>query len=113
MADMIEVHELQQAVVWDRNGAKLGVVSQVHLNHGTRDPEWITVPLHLLESKTRFIPLFDARINGDDIFVAYTQDQVNGAPDVSSPQSGLNFAEEEKLREYYGLVPGSREPDEG
>ncbi len=105
MADMIDVHELQQAVVWDHDGAKLGNVAEVHLDSGTNDPEWITVPLHLFETKTRFIPLSGARINGDDIFVAYSQEQVNSSPDIH-PGSGLNFAQEEQLREYYGLVSG-------
>lgn len=111
VADMIDVHELQQAVVWDHNGAKLGNVAEVHLDSGTNDPEWITVPLHLFETKSKFVPLSGARINGDDIFVAYTQEQVNNSPDIHSG-SGLNFAQEEKLREYYGMVPGSEVPEE-
>lgn len=103
MTDMIDVHELQQAVLWDRDGTKLGIVGEIHLDKKTDVPEWITVPLHLFQSKERFIPLRGAHRNGDDIFVDYTYDQVNKSPNIDT-EHALNFAQERELREYYGLA---------
>lgn len=99
------IHDLQDATVWDAADTKLGKVSQVAVDAFGR-PVWVSVPLGLMETREKFVPLSGARLvqgaQVPDLHVAYSADTIKDAPDAERGNA-LNPAEEELLRRHYGL----------
>ena len=100
MADEFVIHELQGSNVWAKDGERLGLVGQVHLDRATGVPEWITVALGLFDTRQHFVPLAGARRDEDDIFVNYSRQAVDESPQVD-PDGALSSAEETLLMDYY------------
>ncbi len=100
MADEFVLHELQGSNVWAKDGERLGLVGQVHLDRATGEPEWITVALGLFETRQHFVPLAGARRDDDDIYVNYSRQAVDDSPQVD-PDGALTPAEETLLTDYY------------
>ncbi|MET4059914.1 sporulation protein YlmC with PRC-barrel domain [Arthrobacter sp. UYP6] len=100
MADEFVVHELQGSNVWAKDGERLGLVGQVHLDRSTGAPEWITVALGLFETRQHFVPLAGARRDEDDIYVNYSRQAVDDSPQVD-PDGALSPEEETLLTDYY------------
>lgn len=100
MADEFVIHELQGSNVWAKDGERLGLVGQVHLDRATGEPEWITVALGLFESRQHFVPLAGARRDEDDIYVNYSRQAVDDSP-VVDPDGALTAEEETLLVDYY------------
>lgn len=97
-----DIQELQEATAWDADGEKLGQVSQVHLDARTGEPVWLTVALGLFNTREHFIPYQGARLDGDDLHVAYTKDKITDAPDLEAA-SELTDERMATLSEYYGI----------
>ncbi|WP_342023588.1 PRC-barrel domain-containing protein [Arthrobacter citreus] len=100
MADEFVIHELQGSNVWAKDGERLGLVGQVHLDRATGEPEWITVALGLFETRQHFVPLAGARRDEDDIYVNFSREAVDDSP-VVDPDGALSPAEETLLTDYY------------
>jgi hypothetical protein len=99
-----DIHELQDATAWDSEGHKLGQVGQVHRDRGSGRIAWITVALGLLETKSRFVPMAGARVEGPDVHVAYDGDTIKDSPDLDiNAEEGLSSEQEAELAAYYGL----------
>jgi len=99
------IHDLQDATVWDAADTKLGTVSQVAVDAFGR-PVWVSVPLGLMETREKFVPLAGARLvqgaQVPDLHVAYSSDTIKDAPDAERGET-LTPAEEDLLRRHYGL----------
>ena len=99
------VRDLQDATVWDAADMKLGTVSQVAVD-AFGNPAWISVPLGLMETREKFVPLAGARLvpgaQVPDLHVAYSSDTIKDAPDAERGDT-LNPADEELLRRHYRL----------
>ncbi|MBP3035365.1 PRC-barrel domain-containing protein [Arthrobacter sp. zg-ZUI100] len=100
MADEFVIHELQGSNVWAKDGERLGVVGEVHLDRATGEPEWITVALGLFETRQHFVPLAGARRDEDDIYVNYSRQAVDDSPHLD-PDGALTAEEEVQLTDYY------------
>lgn len=100
MADEFVVHELQGANVWAKDGERLGLVGQVHLDRATGQPEWITVALGLFETRQHFVPLAGAHRDEEDLFVNYSRQAVDESPQLD-PDGALGPEEELLLTDYY------------
>ncbi|MFP5312543.1 MAG: DUF2382 domain-containing protein [Actinomycetes bacterium] len=87
------------------NGEKIGGVGQVYTDDETGRPNWVTVKTGLFGTRESFVPVQEARVEGDDLVVPYTKDQVKEAPGVD-PDGHLEPAEEERLYEHYRLGGG-------
>lgn len=98
----LNIRELQAATAWDIDGTKLGEVSQVHLDPGSGQPTWVTVPLGLLNSREHFVPLRGAHMEGGDVYLEFARDEIADSPEISA-DTELSAEEEEELREFYGL----------
>ena len=103
MTDAFMLHQIQGSSVWANDGERLGLVGEVHLDRTTGQPAWITVDLGLFESDERYVPLANARSDGQDIFVGYSKDAIAKSPGAN-PENPLSPAEEGVLMEYYGLA---------
>jgi uncharacterized protein (TIGR02271 family) len=89
--------------VVDPDGQRIGKVSQVYVDDGSGQPEWLTVNTGLFRSKSSFVPLQGASLRGEDVVIAFDKSTVSGAPQVDEDQDGyLLPEEEEELYRYYG-----------
>lgn len=95
---------LQRSVnVLSEDGNKIGSVGQVYADDTDGQPTWVTVKTGLFGTSESFVPLQGARIEGDDIVVPYTKDQVKDAPRVET-DGHLEPSEEDRLFDHYGLA---------
>lgn len=88
--------------VLDSEGNKIGSIGQLYLDDRTEDPSWATVKTGLFGTSESFVPLAEATVDGDDIHVPYTKDQVKDAPRLD-PDGHLSETDEDRLFEHYGL----------
>jgi uncharacterized protein (TIGR02271 family) len=93
--------------VLSADGDKIGSIGQVYADDDSGEPTWVTVKTGLFGMSESFVPLRGARIEGDDIVVQYTKDQVKDAPRVDT-DGHLEPSEEDRLYEHYQLGDGGR-----
>jgi uncharacterized protein (TIGR02271 family) len=88
-------------------GNKIGSVGQVYADDADGQPTWVTVKTGLFGTSESFVPLQGARLEGDDVVVPYTKDQVKDAPRVDT-DGHLDPSEEDRLYDHYGLGGGTQ-----
>lgn len=91
---------LQSVTVYDSNGDKVGKVDVVFEDVSTGRPEWVAVRTGLFGSKSSFVPLAAARLEGDDLRVPYDKSQIKDAPGFDTEQR-LSEQDEDQLYRYY------------
>ncbi|MFD1213744.1 DUF2382 domain-containing protein [Arthrobacter sp. GCM10027362] len=91
------------ANVIDSEGNKIGSLGELYLDDRTNEPNWATVKTGLFGTSETFVPLDAATVDGDDIRVPYTKDQVKDAPRID-PGGHLSEADEDRLYRHYGLA---------
>ncbi|MFC9335491.1 YsnF/AvaK domain-containing protein [Arthrobacter sp. NPDC057009] len=84
------------------DGDKIGSFGQVYADDANGQPTWVTARTGLFGTSESFIPLEGARLEGDDIVVPYSKNQVKDAPRVDA-DGHLDPAEEDRLYEHYQL----------
>jgi uncharacterized protein (TIGR02271 family) len=89
------------------DGNKIGSVGQVYADDADGQPTWVTVKTGLFGTSESFVPLQGARLEGDDIVVPYTKDQVKDAPRVDT-DGHLDPSEEDRLYDHYGIGGGTQ-----
>ncbi|MCU1561639.1 MAG: hypothetical protein JWN05_18 [Arthrobacter sp.] len=85
------------------DGDKVGSIGHVYVDDDDGQPTWVTVKTGLFGTSESFVPLEGARTVGNDIRVAYTKDEVKGAPRMDV-DGHLEPSEEDRLYEHYGLA---------
>ncbi|MCU1530844.1 MAG: photosystem reaction center subunit [Arthrobacter sp.] len=93
--------------VLSADGDKIGSIGQVYADDDSGQPTWVTAKTGLFGTSESFIPLEGARLEGNDIVVPYSKDQVKDAPRVDT-DGHLEPSEEERLYEHYQLGGGGR-----
>ncbi|WP_104139510.1 DUF2382 domain-containing protein [Arthrobacter sp. ZGTC131] len=93
--------------VLSTEGDKIGSVGQVYADDADGQPTWVTVKTGLFGTSESFVPLEGARLEGDDVVVPYTKDQVKDAPRVDT-DGHLDPSEEDRLYDHYGVGGNSR-----
>ena len=84
------------------DGGKIGSVGQVYADDDNGQPTWVTARTGLFGTSESFVPLEGARLEGADIVVPYTKEQVKDAPRVDT-DGHLDPAEEDRLYDHYQL----------
>ncbi|MBT2548033.1 DUF2382 domain-containing protein [Arthrobacter sp. ISL-65] len=92
------------------DGDKIGSIGQVYADDNSGEPSFVTVKTGLFGTSESFVPLEGARIEGNDILVPYTKDQVKDAPRVAE-DGHLEPGEEDRLYGHYGLGGGTTYTD--
>jgi sporulation protein YlmC with PRC-barrel domain len=100
MVDQHVIHELQGCNVWAKDGERLGLVGNVHLDRATGEPSWVTVALGLFQGRQYFVPLTGARRDDDDLYVNYSRTAIEDSPDLGQDDA-LTADEEAALEDYY------------
>ncbi|MHA7156300.1 DUF2382 domain-containing protein [Arthrobacter sp. TMN-50] len=99
--------------VIDNDGAKVGSVGQIYLDDQTGNPSWVTVKTGMFGTSESFAPLEGAQVDGNDVRVGYSKDQIKDAPRVD-PDGDLSVEEEGRLYQHYGLSsPGGTYDEPG
>jgi uncharacterized protein (TIGR02271 family) len=91
--------------VLSTDGDKIGSIGQIYADDDNGQPTWVTARTGLFGTSESFVPLEGARIEGNDIVVPYTKDQVKDAPRVDT-DGHLEPSEEDRLYEHYRLNGG-------
>ena len=100
-----DIGRIESASVYDNSGDKVGKVGQVYLDDATGEPSWATVSTGFFGTAETFVPLQDARFDGDSLHVTHDKDKIKDAPRVEVDQH-LSETEEAELYRYYGLEWG-------
>ncbi|WP_400160509.1 DUF2382 domain-containing protein [Arthrobacter sp. BPSS-3] len=89
------------------DGNKIGSIGQVYADDNNGQPTWVTAKTGLFGTSESFVPLEGARIEGSDVVVPYTKEQVKDAPRVDV-DGHLEPTEEERLYSHYNLAGGNQ-----
>lgn len=100
------------ATAHDNAGDKIGKVGALYVDDTTEQPNFVTVSTGLFGMSDSFVPLQGASMDGEDLRVAYTNDQVKDAPRVDA-EGHLSPSEESRVYEHYQLDGGTRGTDTG
>ena len=87
---------------YDNDGTKLGSIDEIYTDKDTGEPSFATVHMGLFGSKTTFVPLAQATVEGNDLRVPYTKAHVKDAPNVD-PDMDITDEEQDRLYRHYGL----------
>jgi uncharacterized protein (TIGR02271 family) len=102
MPEMTDAYEWQGRTMVDREGQKIGKISDIYEDPETGNLEWATVNTGLFGTKSNFVPLAGAAPDGEDVRAQVTKDQVKDAPGVET-DGQLSEDEERGLFEHYGV----------
>jgi len=87
--------------VIDPSGSKVGTVTDVYVDDQTKQPDWLAVSTGLFGTKVSFVPIEGARVERDDVVVAYDKEMIKDAPRVEA-DGALSVDEEQTLYAHYG-----------
>jgi uncharacterized protein (TIGR02271 family) len=107
-----EAYEWRGRNVVDQEGTKVGRLEEVYLDQQTGRPEWLLVHTGLLGMRSSFAPLAGARVDGEDVRIGYSKQEVKDAPSVEA-DGELSQEEEARLYAHYGLDYSESRSDPG
>lgn len=102
MTTNANIETLRNATVFGTDGEKIGKVGELYLDAQSGEPTFVTVNTGFFGANQSFVPVHNARINGDEIVVPFTKDFVKDAPNIAE-DGELSPTEEQRLYEYYSL----------
>jgi hypothetical protein len=97
-----EVQAWVGRVMIDRDGNRLGEITDIYLDRETDRPEWAVVRTGLFGLRSSFVPLAEAREVSDQIQVPHERTLVKDAPNIDA-DGQLSEVEEAELYRHYGL----------
>jgi hypothetical protein len=89
-------------VMIDRDGNRIGEITDLYLDNETGRPEWAVVRTGLFGLRSTFAPLAEATEVGEQVQIRHQRAQVKDAPNIE-PDGQLSEAEEAGLYRHYGL----------
>jgi uncharacterized protein (TIGR02271 family) len=107
MLSEAEAGQMLGRTAYDDGGGKIGKVGQLFLDDTTGQPEFITINTGLFGTSESFVPVENARLDGDSVIVPFAKDKVKDAPSVDLDGGHLDEADEQRLYEYYGRSYGT------
>jgi uncharacterized protein (TIGR02271 family) len=102
MPDIGTVATWRGKTMVDRDGSKIGPITDIYADTRTGRPEWALVDTGLFGAKSTFVPIVEARPTGDDVQVPYQKQLVKDAPTIEGDRD-LSVADEQELWRHYGL----------
>ena len=93
-------------------GEKIGKVADIYMDEATNKPEWLAVNTGLLGTRISFVPLQGVAVEGDEVRVPFSKDQVKNAPNAEA-DGRLSMEEEDRLYAHYGLAYSDAPSDTG
>jgi PRC-barrel domain/Domain of unknown function (DUF2382) len=93
----------------DSEGNRIGKIGQAYLDYGTGEPLWVTVATGLFGTRQSFAPIYGSHLEGDDVILTVTRDQVKDAPNVED-DAHISETEEDALYQYYASYVNDQPP---
>ena len=112
MAGDMTLEKLDGRPVIGSDGSKIGTVEDIYFDQDTREPEWALVKTGMFGTKSTFVPITNASVQGDELQVPFTKDQVKGAPNLDD-DGELSQDEEALLAQHYGMTYSEAPSDTG
>ncbi|WP_150306880.1 PRC and DUF2382 domain-containing protein [Planctomonas psychrotolerans] len=88
------------------SGDKIGSAEQFYVDDASGAISWVSVTTGLFGTSESFVPLDNATVQGNDVVVPYTKDQVKDAPRVNTGGGALDENEQDELYRHYGITTG-------
>lgn len=96
-------------VVYSGDGQEIGSVREIYLDPQTGEPTMARVSTGISVTSESLLPLQAATLDGHDLHVPYSLEQVKAAPATAAP-GGFGTLEQERLYRHYG-APASGASD--
>jgi uncharacterized protein (TIGR02271 family) len=96
--------------VFDRDGSRIGPITDIYADTRTGRPEWAVVDTGLFGAKSTFVPIGEARPTDDDVQVPYQKQLVKDAPKLDTARD-LSVDDERELWRHYGLDDDTADRD--
>lgn len=102
----------------DRDGDRIGEITQVFVDDRTLEPTWVSVTTGWLGLSQSFVPLNRVQWSGEQVQAAYDTATVRNAPRFATDEP-LTPRDEDLLHEHYGLpdsatrLPHQPQPGDG
>ena len=100
MTNPDELQNIMGRTAVDSAGDKIGKIGQIYLDDTSGAPQWVTISTGLFGNKESFAPIGGYRLDGDDVVLNVTKDQVKDAPNVDA-DGHLDDSENDALYDYY------------
>jgi len=94
------------------DGGKIGKIEDIYLDEETRKPEWLAVSTGMFGSRLSFVPITGASVQGDNVVLNFSKDQVKDAPNAEA-DGALSQDEEARLYQHYGMNYSESRSDSG
>jgi uncharacterized protein (TIGR02271 family) len=91
------------ATAYGADGDKIGKIGQLYLDDQSGRPEFVTVNTGLFATSESFVPVADARLDGDKLMVPFDKQVVKDAPNIDVDNGHLEPHQEQEIYRYYGL----------
>jgi uncharacterized protein (TIGR02271 family) len=105
MISMDQARTLQGKKLLGQGGENLGTIDVLYADRDGNEPTFATVNTGMFGSKTSFVPLSAANLQGNEVVVPYDKELVKGAPSIEA-DSELSPEEEQRLYSHYGVTGG-------
>ena len=112
MASGMTLDRLDGKPVIGSDGSKIGTVADIYFDKDTEQPEWALVTTGMFGTKHSFVPITNASMEGDELRVPFTKDQVKDAPNLDD-DGELSQDEEAMLARHYGMSYSEAPSDTG
>jgi uncharacterized protein (TIGR02271 family) len=93
------------ATAYDAGGDRIGSVDTVYVDDETKQGKFALVNTGLFGMRSSFVPLEGATLDGEDLRLPHSKDEVKDAPNID-PDEHLEPAQEQELFRYYGIETG-------
>jgi uncharacterized protein (TIGR02271 family) len=110
MIDRNDLDRLEGMDVHGSDGEKIGSVDVMYVDDHSGDPTFALVNTGLFGMRSSFVPVQDARLDGDVLRVSHSKDKVKDAPNMD-PDGHLEPSDEQELYRYYGMDAGTSHDD--
>jgi uncharacterized protein (TIGR02271 family) len=107
-----QVGSLQGGTLIGSDSEQLGSIDDIYVDEDTGKPEFALVKTGLFGTGSRFVPLQQAQIEGDQVRVNFTKGQVKDSPDFST-DGDLSQDQEAQIYSHYGLAYSEARSDSG
>jgi uncharacterized protein (TIGR02271 family) len=102
----LSYEQLQGRTVIGSDGSKIGKIADLYDDESGGAPLFATVHTGMFGTRTTFVPMTQAQLQGDDVMVPFDKETVKGAPNVQADDD-VSPQEEQEIFSYYGLTGSS------
>ncbi|MDY5840459.1 MAG: PRC and DUF2382 domain-containing protein [Corynebacterium camporealensis] len=96
------IKDLFNATAFDKDGDKLGSVSEVFVDDQSGQPTFLEVNHGMFGMSSSLVPLRGHDFNGEDLTMAFSKDRIKDAPDFDGDKA-LTPEQQQELFRHYGV----------